>query len=178
MNYPARRAAVQAGGRSTFETYIKAAEVPVITTEMLQSYYKEKSVVSIDGDGYSILLDGASIINPHNELMTDIRLTREAGRTEFELNGSENLCGPVTVGIDGITGRYLYLYNESTGRYQKLEAADMKNLVLTSGGRYLVSDSPVKERNRFVIIIIICGVILAAAGTAAYIGITKKYWFW
>ena len=95
----------------TFDENTDVSETPVISEQMLYELYTAGRSMKVTGDGYSIIIDGKKIVNYKNELNTDIELERTGDSIKFNLNDGEYLCGEVTLHIDDVKGKYLYLYN-------------------------------------------------------------------
>ena len=164
--------------RESYDEILLVSECPVITEEMLTYYYQDQSRVCIQGDGYSILLDGGEIVNTQNCLITDLQLTAEKDGISFVLNNSEYLPGPVTICLEDVEGKYLYLYNEAKNRYERIKADDLSAIKLTTAGKYLITDRKQRGTDWVIVVTVICGTVAVIAGMIAYIAIKKKYWFW
>lgn len=154
-----------------------AAETPIVTRDMLKYYYEKKEILSVQGDGYLLKIDGNQIKNYANELVTGLEFQEETEGTSFILNEGKALCGVVTLSMEEVRGRYLYLYNESREKYEKIETASMSELTLTTAGKYLITEERITgpEWNRYVVWA--AGAVIVIL-FAVYVGIKKKYWFW
>lgn len=156
---------------------IDASEVYVVTDEMLKYYYQNRSLVYIQGDGYTILVNGNKICNYENKLYTQISFKETSQGVEFEVNHGETLCGELQLILEKYEGNYLYLYNPSKDKYQLLELEDLSNLYLTQGGKYLLAKekiSGVKIKKAAVT----WGGITLLGLLVVYICLKKRYWFW
>ncbi|MFR3037943.1 MAG: hypothetical protein ACLTLY_03970 [Agathobacter rectalis] len=100
----------------------------------MNSYAAGRSM-KVTGDGYSIIIDGKKIVNYKNELNTDIELERAGDCIKFNLNDGEYLCGEVTLHIDDVKGKYLYLYNNVKHKYELVSTEDMSGLNLSTPGQ-------------------------------------------
>ncbi|WP_455719523.1 Ig-like domain-containing protein, partial [Agathobacter sp.] len=123
----------------TFDENINASEVGTIDTQMLYELYTSGKSMKVTGDGYSIIIDGKKIVNYNNELDTDIKLKKANGHTEFELNNGKYLCGEITIHIDDISGKYLYLYNNVKHKYELVSTQNMDELKLSTPGKYMIT---------------------------------------
>lgn len=157
---------------------IYAVEHKVIDSEMLRYLYETKKALRIIGNGYVIEIDGKDIVNYDNEFFTDIELVNELGKTSFLLNKGNELCGAVTVYLEEINGRYLYLYNVSEEKYELLNISDITELKLTTAGEYLLCETKMRLDKKVIVCTAIGSVILLLTGGMIYIFVKKKYWFW
>ena len=128
--------------------------------------------------GYSIIIDGKKIVNYKNELNTDIELERTGDCIKFNLNDGEYLCGEVTLHIDDVKGKYLYLYNNVKHKYELVSTEDMSRLSLSTPGKYMITAKPIREGSAAVRYILIAGGIGIIAGIAVYVAVKRRYWFW
>jgi hypothetical protein len=74
-------------------------------------------------------------------------------------------------------GKYLYLYNENTKKYQRLEMNDPEKLSLDEGGAYLIANEKMGSL-KVSLVYIIGGAVILLALAGVYIGVKKKHWFW
>lgn len=162
----------------TFDENTDVSETPVISEQMLYELYKAGRSMKVTGDGYSIIIDGKKIVNYKNELNTDIELERTGDCIKFNLNDGEYLCGEVTLHIDDVKGKYLYLYNNVKHKYELVSTEDMSGLNLSAPGKYMITAKPIREGNAAVGYILIAGGIGIIAGIAVYVAVKRRYWFW
>lgn len=162
----------------TFDENTDVSETPVISEQMLYELYKAGRSMKVTGDGYSIIIDGKKIVNYKNELNTDIELERAGDCIKFNLNDGEYLCGEVTLHIDDVKGKYLYLYNNVKHKYELVSTEDMSGLNLSTPGKYMITAKPIREGNAAVRYILIAGGIGIIAGIAVYVAVKRRYWFW
>ena len=162
----------------TFDENTDVSETPVISEQMLYELYKAGRSMKVTGDGYSIIIDGKKIVNYKNELNTDIELERAGDCIKFNLNDGEYLCGEVTLHIDDVKGKYLYLYNNVKHKYELVSTEDMSGLNLSAPGKYMITAKPIREGNAAVRYILIAGGIGIIAGIAVYVAVKRRYWFW
>lgn len=162
----------------TFDENTDVSETPVISEQMLYKLYTAGRSMKVTGDGYSIIIDGKKIVNYKNELNTDIELERAGDCIKFNLNDGEYLCGEVTLHIDDVKGKYLYLYNNVKHKYELVSTKDMSGLNLSTPGKYMITAKPIREGNAAVRYILIAGGIGIIAGIAVYVAVKRRYWFW
>ena len=162
----------------TFDENTDVSETPVISEQMLYGLYTAGRLMKVTGDGYSIIIDGKKIVNYKNELITDIELERTGDCIKFNLNAGEYLCGEVTLYIDDVKGKYLYLYNNVKHKYELVSTKDMSGLNLSTPGEYMITEKPIREGNAAVRYILIAGGIGIITGIAVYVVVKRRYWFW
>ena len=162
----------------TFDENTDVSETPVISEQMLYELYTAGRSMKVTGDGYSIIIDGKKIVNYKNELNTDIELERTGDCIKFNLNDGEYLCGEVTLHIDDVKGKYLYLYNNVKHKYELVSTEDMSGLNLSTPGKYMITAKPIREGSAAVRYILIAGGIGIIAGIAVYVAVKRRYWFW
>lgn len=162
----------------TFDENINASEVGMIDTQMLYELYTSGKSMKVTGDGYSMIIDGKKIVNYNNELDTDIKLKKANGHTEFELNNGKYLCGEITIHIDDISGKYLYLYNNVKHKYEPVSTQNMDELKLSTPGKYMITTEKISESSKAVRYILIIGGCLILVGSVVYVVMKRRYWFW
>ena len=161
-----------------FDENTDVSETPVISEQMLYELYTAGRSMKVTGDGYSIIIDGKKIVNYKNELNTDIELERAGDCIKFNLNDGEYLCGEVTLHIDDVKGKYLYLYNNVKHKYELVSTEDMGGLNLSTPGKYMITAKPIRDGRTAVRYILIAGGIGIIAGIAVYVAVKRRYWFW
>ena len=161
-----------------FDENIEASEVGMIDTQMLYELYTSGKSMKVTGDGYSMIIDGKKIVNYNNELDTDIKLKKANGYTEFELNNGKYLCGEIAIHIDDISGKYLYLYNNVKHKYELVSTQNMEELKLSTPGKYMITTEKISESSKAVRYILIIGGCLILVGSAVYVVMKRRYWFW
>ena len=162
-----------------FPDTVNVKEYPVISTQMLKYFYEKEKVLTIQGEDYTIFLDGKDIVNFENELKTEVTSQDEENGFTIIINDSKKLCGKITIDISKkITDeKYLYLYNKEKGKYQNLKTEDISLLHINTEGKYLITSKQVSELRMNVILIAI-GCVVIMLGIGIYIGVKKQYWFW
>lgn len=161
-----------------FDENIDASEVGMIDTQMLYELYTSGKSMKVTGDGYSMIIDGKKIVNYNNELDTDIKLKKANGYTEFELNNGKYLCGEIAIHIDDISGKYLHLYNNVKHKYELVSTQNMEELKLSTPGKYMITTEKISESSKAVRYILIIGGCLILVGSAVYVVMKRRYWFW
>ena len=144
---------------------------------MLHYFYQEKEILTVTGDGYTLLINGADIVNEDNELRTSLQWKKEKEGISFQINDGENLCGAITVKLEAKEGKYLYLYNTQKKRYELLESDTSGELRIDTPGNYLWTDKK-QDTLHLSVFGVVGGAFLLLTGTGVYIGVKKQYWFW
>ena len=162
----------------TYTGTVFASEQKIIDSQMLKYLYETKQILKVVGDGYVIEIDGKNIVNYNNIFYTDIFLKKENDALGFVLNQGNELCGEVTLSLDGQGGKYLYLYNESKEKYEQIENVGANELKLTTAGEYQIRTTKLKWDSRVILYILVGGVFIVLIGVGVYIAVKKKYWFW
>lgn len=139
------------GDVSTYQAYGYTDE------QMLYELYTAGRAMKVTGDGYGIIIDGKKIVNYKNELNTDIELERAGDCIKFNFNDGEYLCGEVTLHIDDVKGKYLYLYNNVKHKYELVSIEDMSGLNLSKPVKYMITAKPIREGGTAVRYILIAG---------------------
>ncbi len=161
-----------------YDYEVNAYDNETISTERLYNLYYAKKALSIKGNGYEIVIDGKNIVNYNNEFFTDINLKKEENGATFVINQNEPLCGNITISFDEEYGKYLYLYNESKGKYELLNDNGKQALTISTSGKYMIIDRRVSVGTGWIIYVLSAGTVIMAAGGVAYIIVKKRYWFW
>jgi hypothetical protein len=136
---------------------------------------------AIEENGLGFVLNGGR--NMPGRVVLEIK-DWIAGRARNDTGGGIGASG----GIDDDAGigagggndagfRYLYLYNDSSGKYQRLSVDVQSALVLDDSGKYLLSSEKLGVLTLKMKWVIGAGVLILI-GVAAFIFIRKKYWFW
>lgn len=151
----------------------------LVTADMLKYFYTQNENLTVYGNGYVIKIVGNQIKNWENELYTNIEFKEEKQGITFELNRSKKICGPVTMQFDEnvVSGKYVYLYNTSKGKYELLKGQDTTALQLDTEGRYLITDKKLSDGKASMAVLIVAGIVVIIM-LGVYIAVKKQYWFW
>lgn len=163
----------------SFANQLSVKECPMVSGEMLKYFYENEKMLTIEGEGYTLHINGDEIVNFNNQLTTELYFQEEEEGFSFVVNGGNELCGKIIIDItDKISGhKYLYLYNEAKQKYEQLKTEDISWLSVDTGGKYLVTSQEITNL-QFNPMLITSGVIIVLVGVMAYIGVKKRYWFW
>lgn len=162
-----------------FPEKVNVQKYAVISEGMLKYFYETEKMLTIQGDGYTMYLDGRDIVNYENELKTELRFQTEENGFSFVANGGNKLCGKIKIDLSKkVTDeKYLYLYNEQKDRYQRIAMEDIKELSIDTAGTYLLTSELLSEW-RMNVILIVAAIVAILIGVGVYIGVKKQYWFW
>lgn len=156
---------------------INTSNFEIITKSILKKLYEKKAILSIEGEGYTIVINGKDIVNYENELITLLNFNEEKKGTSFVLNSNNNLPGKITIELNNKQIKYIYLYNNSKEKYEVLDNKNKSYVELDEGGKYFITDRKLYNTN-IPLVGIIIGSTLILAGVITYIVVKKKYWFW
>ena len=155
------------------------SQLPQINSELLGLLRRTGKVLVVEGEGYTLTLDGSQIQNTGNTV--DTALTFEQGEKglEFTLNGGQSLPGVVEIALEGEQAGYtrLYLMNDSTGQWQYLNSYADSVLRTDEAGRYLLTN----ETLTFISVSWYAlggALVVLVAIVVVYIMVKKRYWFW
>lgn len=162
-----------------YENEIEVRDYPLITADMLKYFYTQNENLTVYGSGYVIKLVGSEIQNWENELYTNIEWKEEKQGIAFDLNRCKKICGPITIQFDEnvVSGKYVYLYNTSKGKYELLKGQDTTALQLDTEGRYLITDKKLSDGKASMAVLIVAGIVVIIM-LGVYIAVKKQYWFW
>ena len=165
--------------KTSYSDEVTVYDCPVISSEMLKYFYENKKMLTIKSDKYTILINGKDIVNYENEFDTGIEFVKNKDGVEFVLNHGNKLCGTVTVIINArdVKGQYIYLYNQSKKKYEKLDVQNIYNVSFDIAGKYLITDKKLQtfKFNKLAVGGSI-GIVIILSGV--YIIVKKRYWFW
>ncbi len=161
-----------------YDYEVNAYDNETISTERLYNLYYAKKALSIKGNGYEIVIDGKNIVNYNNEFFTDINLKKEENGATFVINQNEPLCGNITISFDEEYGKYLYLYNESKGKYELLNDNGKQSLTISTSGKYMIIDRRVSVGTGWIIYVLAAGAVIMLIGGIIYVIVKKRCWFW
>lgn len=164
---------------STLPEEVTVQKYAVISKEMLKELYETEKMLTIQGDGYTMYLNGKDIVNYENDLKTELRFKTEENGFSFVVNGGNKLCGKIKIDLsEKVTDeKYLYLYNEQKDKYQRIAIEDINELSIDTAGTYLLTSEPLAGVQWNVVLVVVA-VIAILAGVGVYIGVKKQYWFW
>lgn len=170
---------IEAEGEYFFQSVVDVSQYPTISSKMLKYFYENGKVLTVEGELYTIFLDGKDIVNFENELETQIIFEQVEEGITFVINEGQKLCGKLVIDISSLvdTEKYLYLFNNAKQKYEKLSVEDIGLLTIDTEGKYLLTSEELEGfswSRLFMGIGMAVGIIVIAV----YIGVKKQYWFW
>lgn len=162
-----------------YENEMYVEDCLLVTADMLKYFYTQNENLTVYGNGYVIKIVGNQIKNWENELYTNIEIKREKQGIAFDLNRCKKICGPVTIQFDEnvVSGKYVYLYNTSKGKYELLKGQDTTALQLDTEGSYLITEKKLPDGKGSIVVLIVAGIVVIIM-LGVYIAVKKQYWFW
>lgn len=165
-------------GEFEIEDVLHISECPIVNSDMLRYLYDNRKNLLIEAENYSITICGDQINNLNNSLHTNLDLKKSKNSISFTINNNEDLCGKILVCIDNASEyRYLYLYNDTTEKYDLINNENLGVIELTTSGEYLLTNTPVSDSQFWWLGFGILGLIIIIL-LIVYFCIKKKYWFW
>ena len=160
------------------ETY---ENIEVITSTMLKKAYEDNSTFKVVCSGYDIIIFGDKITNYSNQIYTNWLLNTTDEEIEFSVNDNNNLPGEIGIRLhNSAQYKYLYLYNESTKRYELLSLdteSDIDVIRLKTSGNYLLTNTKINY-NRLNITLLLSVTSAIILICVIYLVVKKKYIFW
>ena len=160
---------------------LNQADVPAITSAMLDALRRTGKQMSVTGEGYILTVNGADIRNTQNELSTAVAFAPSAAEdgVEFTLNEGGAMPCTVSLTLTGSNAGYsrLYLYNQATGQWQYLNSYADGVVTTDTAGRYLLTNDTLTFIHMNIYALAAAGVVLVAI-VVVYIAVKKRYWFW
>lgn len=163
------------GGEVTYTQ----AELPVITSDILNALRLNNATLTVDAGDYSIRIHGYNVKNTTASVDTSLTFTPDEHGQSFTLNNGETLPGTVEILLNNESANYgrLYLYNTVSGKWQFLNSYKDGVISADTAGDYLLTN----ENLRFTTInwtFFIAGGVVVVGCVIAYIAVKKRYWFW
>ena len=159
------------------EVVFAQSEVPVITGDILNSLRTTGKTLCVVGDGYTLQVSGKDVRNTTGELNTSLELQQVEQGLEFVVNDGKTVPCSARIDLDKSDYSRLYLYNETTGKWQYLNSYKDGVITLDTAGRYLLTNENLRFANINWTFFIAGGVVLVVIAVA-YIAFKKRYWFW
>ena len=104
------------------EVVFAQSEVPVITGDILNSLRTTGKTLCVVGDGYTLQVSGKDVRNTTGELNTSLELQQVEQGLEFVVNDGKTVPCSARIDLDKSDYSRLYLYNETTGKWQYLNS--------------------------------------------------------
>lgn len=157
---------------------VEAEEYEKITSVVLKALHISGKKLIIQGKDYTIELSGGDIVNYENPLYTGLTFEETPEGIKFILNHEENLPGQITVSLpERDNYKYIYLYNTSVEKYERIQQERSTEIYLNIAGTYLLTSAKLKS-DVVAIHVIIKVVVIILGLSSIHIIMKKKYWFW
>ena len=163
------------GGEVTYTQ----AELPVITSDILNALRLSDATLTVTADEYSIRIHGSNVRNTAAAVDTSLVFAPDEHGMTFNLNDGETLPGTVEILLNGEPAGYgrLYLHNAVNSKWQFLNSYKDGVISADTAGDYLLTN----ENLRFADVnwtFFIAGGVVVIGCVIAYIVVKKRYWFW
>ena len=159
------------------EIVFTQAEVPTVTGDILNALRTTGKTLCVVGDGYTLQVSGKDVRNTTGELNTSLELQQVEQGLEFVVNDGKTVPCSARIDLDKSDYSRLYLYNETTGKWQYLNSYKDGAITLDTAGRYLLTNENLRFANINWSFFIAGGAVLVVIAVA-YIAFKKRYWFW
>lgn len=159
------------------EIVFTQAEVPTVTGDILNALRTTGKTLCVVGDGYTLQVSGKDVRNTTGELNTSLELQQVEQGLEFVVNDGKTVPCSARIDLDKSDYSRLYLYNETTGKWQYLNSYKDGVITLDTAGRYLLTNENLRFANINWTFFIAGGAVLVVIAVA-YIVFKKRYWFW
>ena len=159
------------------EIVFTQAEVPTVTGDILNALRTTGKTLCVVGDGYTLQVSGKDVRNTTGELNTSLELQQVEQGLEFVVNDGKTVPCSARIDLDKSDYSRLYLYNETTGKWQYLNSYKDGAITLDTAGRYLLTNENLRFANINWTFFIAGGAVLVVIAVA-YIAFKKRYWFW
>lgn len=159
------------------EIVFTQAEVPTVTGDILNALRTTGKTLCVVGDGYTLQVSGKDVRNTTGELNTSLELQQVEQGLEFVVNDGKTVPCSARINLDKSDYSRLYLYNETTGKWQYLNSYKDGVITLDTAGRYLLTNENLRFANINWSFFIAGGAVLVVIAVA-YIAFKKRYWFW
>lgn len=159
------------------EIVFTQAEVPTVTGDILNALRTTGKTLCVVGDGYTLQVSGKDVRNTTGELNTSLELQQVEQGLEFVVNDGKTVPCSARIDLDKSDYSRLYLYNETTGKWQYLNSYKDGVITLDTAGRYLLTNENLRFANINWTFFIAGGAVLVVIAVA-YIAFKKRYWFW
>ena len=153
------------------------SEVPIVTGDILNALRTTGKTLCVVGDGYTLQVSGKDVRNTTGELNTSLELQQVEQGLEFVVNDGKTVPCSARIDLDKSDYSRLYLYNETTGKWQYLNSYKDGVITLDTAGRYLLTNENLRFANINWSFFIAGGAVLVVIAVA-YIAFKKRYWFW
>lgn len=158
---------------------VKGKDCPYVSTDILSALYQKPKSLHIVFDDYIIKICGKDIRNAGNSFSTDITLAERTDGISFSAGKGANLPGTIEIELLGIDQslQYLYLFNDSSGEYERLNTLSANSVEVNISGTYLLSAQKIHQQRLPLYVALAFGALIVTVA-GVYIVTKKRYWFW
>lgn len=152
----------------------------LIDRNELEELKKTNKSILINGDEYTLQINGNQIVNCGNSVDGSMHVEKEEGGFFFCLNHGNSLPGVVKITISVKTEhplRFVYLEDETNGKYQYFGKLSNNSFETDIPGVYHLTNKKISQKMvRGEVMVIVAIFIIALV--VAYIVIRRRYWLW
>ena len=161
------------------EISVRADKYSTVTKAVLKKLLETSSILKIEDEAYTLIIDGSKILNFENELSTGVDISNEENGLIFIVNRGKNMPGSVNINLkkETVKGKYLYIYNDKKGKFLLLGEIKAQEIQLDEAGKYLITDKKIQKYKFSIMAIGVAGGVCIILGII-YIVFKKKYWFY
>lgn len=158
---------------------LSQSDIPVVSGEVLNTLRTSGKTLVVNGENYSLRIDGSRINNTATTLDTALTFSGADNGETFILNNGSALPGSVEITLTGDETGYsrLYLFNTATEKWQFLNSYADGTITADTAGEYLLTNQNLRFTSMNWTFFILGGITVVAC-VIAYIVIKKRYWFW
>lgn len=158
---------------------VKGKDCSYVSTDILSTLYQKPKSLHIVFDDYIIKICGKDIRNAGNSFSTDITLSETPEGISFSAGKGANLPGTIEIELLGIDQslQYLYLFNDSSGEYERLNTLSANSVEVNISGTYLLSAQKIHQQRLPLYVALAFGALIVTVA-GVYIVTKKRYWFW
>ncbi|MBQ8904960.1 MAG: Ig-like domain-containing protein [Ruminococcus sp.] len=153
--------------------------IEIVSQAALKLLYGTDKTLIIVYPEYNVVINGMDIANAENALNTTLIIESDKKGLKIKTEAVQKLPGEIEIVLKNkpTNYRYLYIYDEDTDEYTRLNSMNNNAIRISSNGCYYVTMQRMDGYSFNVIYIyIVLGIILVLS--LAYIFSRKKYWFW
>lgn len=149
---------------------------PIVSKNMLRELYNQKKTLILKTEEYSIQIEGENIINLERAFyaILDVVTTEDGVNIDID----DPLPGKITFNLNKERKfTYVFLYDKSTEKYEKLKINGPNNIDIDLQGKYFFTDHDI-EKSIFNEKFVYGSVFIFIIGLILLVFMKRKYWFW
>ena len=150
-----------------------------VSPAILRELYREKANLCAYFDEYTVTLIGESFKTAEDDLTLPLQKIDSEQGYAFAVNEGHSLpCDiEITFLSDSFDYSYLYLRNEFSQKYERLNDIEQKTIRINTTGTYLLTANKIEPQLPIWRIAAIGGIALCCFA-AVFVAAKRKYWFW